>query len=78
MDIVTGVLVYIMLWWIILFTTLPWGNRVPDEVEKGFASSAPEKPRLKVKLIVTTVLAAIAWYGYHLITQMDIIDFRSY
>ena len=50
-------LVFIIVWWLILFMVLPFGAEPPDEVEKGMATSAPAKPRLGIKLAITTALA---------------------
>ena len=52
-------LVFAIVWWLILFMVLPFGAAPPDEVESGMATSAPARPRMAVKLAITTVLAAI-------------------
>ena len=52
-------IVFAVVWWLILFMVLPFGAAPPDEVEPGMASSAPARPRLGIKLAVTTVLAAL-------------------
>ncbi len=75
MNIVTGILVYIVLWWLVLFTVLPWGIKVSENPETGFATSAPENPKLWRKFIITTVLAAIAWGCTYLLINSDLITF---
>ena len=50
-------LVFIVVWWLILLMVLPFGAAPPDEVEKGMATSAPARPRLGIKLAITTALA---------------------
>lgn len=57
----TGILVYIIVWWLVLFTVLPWGAHPPKQPETGHADSAPERPRLVLKAIITSVIAAIIW-----------------
>jgi predicted secreted protein len=52
-------LVFVIVWWLILFMVLPFGAAPPEEVEPGMASSAPAKPRIGLKLAITTVLAAL-------------------
>ena len=37
----TGLMVYVILWFLVLFMVLPFGVKVPGEVEKGHAPSAP-------------------------------------
>ena len=53
----TGVMAYVIIWWLVLFTVLPWGVRVPDDPEPGHATSAPEKPMMGRKALVTTAIA---------------------
>ncbi len=57
MDWLATMLVFAIVWWLILFMVLPFGAAPPDEVEPGMAPSAPAKPRIVVKLAITTVLA---------------------
>ncbi len=66
MNIVTGILVYLVLWWVMFFTILPWGNRAPENPEVGFATSAPEKPRLWWKALITTGVTAVVWFLFYL------------
>ena len=56
----TGVMVYIVIWWVVIFAVLPWGVRVPDQQDEGHASSAPSHPRLWLKGAITSVVAAVA------------------
>ena len=51
--------IFAIVWWLVLFMVLPFGAAPPDEVEPGMAPSAPAKPRMAVKVAITTVLAAL-------------------
>ena len=57
MDWFGTAVVFAIVWWLILFMVLPFGAAPPDEIEKGMATSAPARPRLGIKLAITTVLA---------------------
>ena len=59
MDWFATSIVFAVVWWLILFMVLPFGAAPPEEVEPGMATSAPARPRLGIKLAVTTVLAAL-------------------
>ena len=59
MDIVSGTVVYILLWWWVLFMVLPFGAKAPEQVGEGHATSAPARPRMALKLFITTLLSAI-------------------
>lgn len=76
MSWISGIVVYFLIWWMVLFAVLPWGVRVADEPEPGHATSAPVKPRLWVKAAATTVVAALVWLVYYWIYQSGWIEFR--
>ena len=57
----TGIMVYVVLWWLAWFAVLPIGVRVPDQVPTGQATSAPENPRLMLKAGLATAIAALLW-----------------
>ena len=57
----TGIMVYIIIWWVVLLTVLPWGIRVPDNPEPGHAPSAPQNPMMWRKALITTLIAAVLW-----------------
>jgi len=59
MDLVSGIVVFILLWWWVFFMTLPFGVKTPDQVEVGHATSAPEKPMLRRKAMIATGIATI-------------------
>ena len=77
MDIVSGVVVYVLLWWWVLFMVLPFGAKAPEQVDEGHATSAPAKPRMMLKLIITTALSAILFIFVYLIIASDIFSFRD-
>lgn len=58
---------FFMVWWVVLFAVLPFWVRT-ENVQKGNAASAPEKPYLLRKFLVTTVIAlAITGLGFYLV-----------
>ena len=57
----TGFAIYFVLWWIVLFVTLPFGVRSQHEDGEGVAGTDPGAPvaaRMLRKLIWTTVISA--------------------
>ena len=61
MNLVLGIAIFFVSWWIILFAILPFGvttQQEAGEVVPGTTESAPTAPRLIPKLIVTTIAAA--------------------
>lgn len=54
----TGI-IYIIVWWLVLFVVLPFGAQPLDSVQPGTAPSAPARPRIGLKMAITTVIAAV-------------------
>jgi predicted secreted protein len=52
-------LVYLMVWMIIFFMSLPIGINVSDNLEIGNANSAPNKTYLKFKILFSTLISII-------------------
>jgi predicted secreted protein len=59
MDWFATTVTFLIVWWLVLFMVLPFGAAPPAEVEPGTAPGAPAKPRLPLKFLITTVIAAV-------------------
>ena len=77
MGIFTGLAVYFVVWWIMLFMVLPWGNKPDATVQEGNVASAPAKPRIALKAGITTVVAGIIWMLIWLLVRSDLIPLRD-
>jgi predicted secreted protein len=61
-SISTGLAIYFVMWWIVLFLTLPFGIRSQHEDgvgEPGTDPGAPILTRMGPKLIWTTIISAV-------------------
>lgn len=73
MSLVSGLAIYLIIWWTVLFAVLPWGVRTTaesgTELVPGQADSAPAAPMLKKKLLWTTLISfgffALYWANEH-------------
>ena len=74
MDIVSGVVVYILLWWWVFLMTLPFGVKSPETIETGHATSAPERPLIWRKVGVATIIAAILFSIVFIVIDSGIIS----
>jgi predicted secreted protein len=72
----TGI-AYVIVWWLVFFMVLPWGVRRPDNPEQGHEAGAPEKPRLWLKVGVTSAVAAVVTAIVWLIHDAGLIDLRD-
>jgi predicted secreted protein len=60
----TGFAIYFVMWWIVLFLTLPFGVRSQHEDGEGAPGTDPGAPVLPLmarKLIWTTVISAVIY-----------------
>ncbi len=74
---ITSLFVYFVSWFLLLFVVLPWGVRRPENPVPGHADGAPDRPRLALKFIVTSLLAAVAWLVVFLVAESGLISFRD-
>lgn len=80
MEIINGIVVYVILWWVVFFVTLPVGVRTADESDEeitpGTVSSAPVNPQIGKKMLITTLVAALLWSVYYVIVRYELISLR--
>lgn len=66
MNIVGGLALYFVIWWITLFAVLPFGIRSQHEagdVVAGTEPGAPVLPGLLKKAVITSLIAAVIFAG---------------
>ena len=79
MSVFTGVIVYLLIWWLALFCVLPVGTR-PDsqgKLEEGGWRGAPQKHLMGWKLLGTTALAAVIWGAVWWLIESEWLSFRT-
>lgn len=54
---------------------LPLGIKVEENSQAGFATSAPVKPNLKKKVILTTKITTILWIIVYAVIMSGLISF---
>ena len=73
----TGLMVYLVIWWTVLFAVLPLGVKRVENPGRGQEPGAPERPQLLRKAIITTIVAAVLWIGFFFLHQSDFFSFRE-
>ena len=71
----TALAVFFLVWWMVLFTVLPWGVRAPDEPGVGHERGAPESPNLKRKFWITTLVSVGFMVIILLVDQLGFFSF---
>jgi predicted secreted protein len=78
MTVATGIAMYVVIWWLVLFAVLPWGVRPTTEPGgRGQMTGAPEKPMMGKKVLWTSALAAVVWVLIFAIVQSDFLPVRD-
>jgi predicted secreted protein len=78
MNWATGLMVYLVIWWTILFSVLPLGVRRVQKPGRGQDHGAPESPQLLRKAIITSLIAAVLWIGFYYLHKSDVFSFRHW
>jgi len=77
-----AIIFFAIVWWLVLFTVLPWGVRTPADVgeaaETGHAPSAPIRPRLVLKAAITTAITLVLLGIFALVVEYDLIGYREF
>jgi len=74
----TGIVVYVIIWWLVIFCVLPLGVKPSGVNDQGHEPGAPTNPRLGFKALLTTGISAVLWVVFYLIVTSDLISFRGY
>ena len=77
MDLFGDAVVFVIIWWLVLFMVLPFGAEPPEEVERGMADSAPARPRLGIKMLITTVIALVLTFAVDWVADSGLISLRE-
>ena len=77
MNWATGLMVYLVIWWTILFAVLPLGVRRVRDPGPGQDTGAPERPQLVRKALITSAVAGVLWVGFYFLHQADVFSFRG-
>jgi predicted secreted protein len=73
MNLVSGSMVFFVIWWVVLFTVLPLGIHREGNPQKGNDLGAPTNPNLKKKFLLTTIITAVIWCIIHFIMVNHLI-----
>lgn len=77
MSIFSGIVVFVLIWWMVFFCSLPFGIQNIEKPTDGSMPGAPIDPGLKKKAIVATIISCVVWVIIYLIITSDLISFRA-
>jgi predicted secreted protein len=74
---VTGIVVYILTWWVVLFAILPLWVTPRDTDDPYYGTGAPKQTYLWRKLGLTSAIAVVCWVGIYILVVEPWISFRG-
>ncbi len=77
MNIGTGSVAFIIIWWLVLFTVLPWGVQRNQAPAPGEDHGAPVRHRMWLKMGITTLITLAIWGALFIAIEMDVFSFRE-
>ena len=73
----TGIVLYILIWWTVLFAILPIGTHPSSDADPTTGwRGVPDKPHIGRKVLATTVVAAVIWLACYAVITSDWLSFR--
>lgn len=81
MSWITGLAIYFVIWWTVLFAILPIGIRSQaedDSVVLGTPHSAPTQFSMPRKALWTTLVSALVFAAYYIVTVVYGISANSF
>ena len=80
MSLVSYIVVFLMIWMILFFISLPIGVNVSEQHEEGFANSAPDRTNLKIKVLISFLISFIPASLIYWVIEKKLFDnfFNNY
>ena len=76
----SAALVFVVVWWLVFFMSLPIGARsyheAGEKVEVGNEASAPMRPRIGLKAGISTATAVVLTIGVSFLIDSGALSFR--
>lgn len=76
-GVVNGLVVFLIVWWLVVFTMLPIGVRSQEEsgeIAEGTEPGAPVAHGLLKKAWWTTIATSCIWIVYYAITESGVVE----
>ena len=74
MGLISGIVVYIIMWWVAFFSVLPLKVKRQEKPLKGTDPGAPENPHLLFKFLLASGIAATMWVIYFTLVQTGVLN----
>tara|TARA_B100000963_G_scaffold331801_1_gene322844 strand:+ start:17053 stop:17307 length:255 start_codon:yes stop_codon:yes gene_type:complete len=81
MGLTGSIIIYVIIWWIIFFSVLPFGIQSNKETFKetieGADPGAPKNPKIGRKFLITTIITSILFIMIYYAVELDFVNLRA-
>lgn len=77
MSFLNAAFIYFLIWWVMLFTVLPWGIERHQDEGLGHDAGAPRIPGLKRKIFLNTLLSGVILAVIYILVETDVINWSA-
>ena len=82
MGLTGSIIVYVIIWWVIFFSVLPFGIESNKEIFKdsieGVDPGAPKNPKMAKKFLITTIITSILFIMIYYLVNTGVLNLRNY
>tara|TARA_X000000368_G_C22880108_1_gene644903 strand:+ start:230 stop:484 length:255 start_codon:yes stop_codon:yes gene_type:complete len=82
MGLTGSIIVYVLIWWVIFFSVLPFGVQSNKEVFKekieGIDPGAPKNPKIAKKFLITTLITSLIFLVIYYLVNINVLNLREY
>ena len=82
MGLTGSIIVYVLIWWIIFFSVLPFGIESNKEIFKdsieGNDPGAPKNPKMAKKFLITTIITSILFIMIYYAVKLNFLNLRIF
>ena len=82
MGLTGSIIVYVLIWWVIFFSVLPFGIQSNKEIFKekieGIDPGAPKNPKIAKKFLITTLITSLIFLVIYYLVNINVLNLREY
>ncbi len=82
MGLTGSIIIYVMIWWVVFFSVLPFGIKSNKEIFKntieGNDPGAPKNPKIAKKFLITTIITSILFIVIYYLTNKGFLNLRNF
>ena len=82
MGLTGSIIVYVLIWWVIFFSVLPFGVQSNKEIFKekieGIDPGAPKNPKIAKKFLITTLITSLIFLVIYYLVNINVLNLREY